>query len=167
MCEIDRSYWHWLVVWCFCSNSYCYCDEHGRDTTRSRPAGNSSFSAPEFSSWSCSPVRDYILRIFPRRMGRTPQSLASTNSAAWYLTWLSIFIGRILRLLATEHIFKEVAPDVFANNRISSVVDTYKSVVEINAKYVSLVKVVLCFVLTSFLYSVPKTSTVELLDQQH
>ncbi|ESK87498.1 hypothetical protein Moror_10910 [Moniliophthora roreri MCA 2997] len=42
-------------------------------------------------------------------------------------------LGRILRLLATEHIFKEVSPDVFANNRISSVVDTYKSVAEIQA----------------------------------
>ena len=50
-------------------------------------------------------------------------------------------IGRILRLLATQHIFKEVAPDVFANNRISSTIDTYKSVAEINAKYVSLVEI--------------------------
>ena len=52
-------------------------------------------------------------------------------------------IGRILRLLATQHIFKEVAPDVFANNRISSTIDTYKSVAEINAKYVSLVEIAL------------------------
>ncbi|KAK0199957.1 S-adenosyl-L-methionine-dependent methyltransferase [Desarmillaria ectypa] len=37
-------------------------------------------------------------------------------------------LARILRLLATEHIFKEVTPDVFANNRISSLLDTRKSV---------------------------------------
>lgn len=38
-----------------------------------------------------------------------------------------------MRLLATEHIFTEVAPDVFANNRISSVLDTGKSVAEVQA----------------------------------
>ncbi|KAK0235364.1 S-adenosyl-L-methionine-dependent methyltransferase [Armillaria nabsnona] len=37
-------------------------------------------------------------------------------------------LARILRLLATEHIFKEVTPDVFAHNRISSLLDTGKSV---------------------------------------
>ncbi|KDQ64437.1 hypothetical protein JAAARDRAFT_201773 [Jaapia argillacea MUCL 33604] len=35
-------------------------------------------------------------------------------------------LGRILRLLATHHIFQEVKPDVFANNRISSYLDTGK-----------------------------------------
>ncbi|OCH89310.1 hypothetical protein OBBRIDRAFT_804817 [Obba rivulosa] len=33
-------------------------------------------------------------------------------------------LARILRILATYHIFKEVSPDVFANNRISSSLDT-------------------------------------------
>jgi len=75
------------------------------------------------------------------------------------------FIGRILRLLATQHIFKEVAPDVFANNRISSVMDTYKPVAEINAKYVSILEA-LCFVFTSFPYPVPKTNTMERLVYQ-
>ncbi|KAI0755412.1 O-methyltransferase [Irpex lacteus] len=42
-------------------------------------------------------------------------------------------LAHILRLLATAHIFKEVAPDTFANNRISSGVDTGKSVKEILA----------------------------------
>ncbi|KAG7439818.1 O-methyltransferase [Guyanagaster necrorhizus] len=37
-------------------------------------------------------------------------------------------LARILRLLASEHIFREVSPDVFANNRISSLLDTKKSV---------------------------------------
>jgi hypothetical protein len=44
--------------------------------------------------------------------------------------------ARILRLLATNHIFTEVSPDVFANNRLSSVLDTGKSVEEILAKSV-------------------------------
>ncbi|KAI0087858.1 O-methyltransferase [Irpex rosettiformis] len=48
-------------------------------------------------------------------------------------------LARILRVLATRHIFKEVAPDTFANNRLSSVLDTGKSISDIladpDAKY--------------------------------
>lgn len=40
-------------------------------------------------------------------------------------------LARILRLLATHHVFKEVAPDVFANNRVSSTMDTGKSTKEL------------------------------------
>ena len=47
-----------------------------------------------------------------------------------------MFAARILRLLATNHIFTEVSPDVFANNRLSSVLDTGKSVEELLAKFV-------------------------------
>ncbi|RDB28142.1 4-O-methyltransferase 1 [Hypsizygus marmoreus] len=36
-------------------------------------------------------------------------------------------LGRILRYLATHHIFREVSPNQFANNRISSYFDTGKS----------------------------------------
>ncbi|EKM54970.1 uncharacterized protein PHACADRAFT_208511 [Phanerochaete carnosa HHB-10118-sp] len=39
-------------------------------------------------------------------------------------------LGRILRLLASRHIFEEVAPDVFRNNRISSSMCTGKPVQE-------------------------------------
>ena len=42
--------------------------------------------------------------------------------------------ARILRLLATNHIFIEVSPDVFANNRLFSVLDTGKSVEELLAR---------------------------------
>ncbi|KAF7342833.1 S-adenosyl-L-methionine-dependent methyltransferase [Mycena sanguinolenta] len=42
--------------------------------------------------------------------------------------------ARILRLLATHHIFREVSTDVFANNRISSTLDKGKSVDELLAK---------------------------------
>ncbi|KAH9024032.1 O-methyltransferase [Lactarius deliciosus] len=37
-------------------------------------------------------------------------------------------LARALRLLATNHIFIEVSPDVFANNRLSTVLDTGKPV---------------------------------------
>ncbi|KAH9993364.1 S-adenosyl-L-methionine-dependent methyltransferase [Russula vinacea] len=42
-------------------------------------------------------------------------------------------LARILRLLATNYIFTEVTPDVFANNRLSSTLDTGKSVEELLA----------------------------------
>ncbi|KAJ7479885.1 O-methyltransferase [Mycena latifolia] len=35
-------------------------------------------------------------------------------------------LARVLRLLATHHVFREVTPNVFANNRISSVIDKGK-----------------------------------------
>lgn len=44
--------------------------------------------------------------------------------------------ARILRLLATNYVFTEVSPDVFANNRLSSVLDTGKSVEELLARLV-------------------------------
>jgi hypothetical protein len=40
-------------------------------------------------------------------------------------------LARVLRLLATNLIFTEVSPDVFANNRLSSVLDTGKPVEEL------------------------------------
>ncbi|KAF8891394.1 S-adenosyl-L-methionine-dependent methyltransferase [Infundibulicybe gibba] len=43
-------------------------------------------------------------------------------------------LARLLRLLASEHIFREVSPDVFTNNRISSALDTGKPVSELFAK---------------------------------
>ncbi|KAK7028529.1 putative S-adenosyl-L-methionine-dependent methyltransferase [Favolaschia claudopus] len=42
-------------------------------------------------------------------------------------------IARLLRPLATNHIFREVSPNVFAHNRISSLVDTGKSFEAIQA----------------------------------
>ena len=46
-----------------------------------------------------------------------------------------MLLARVLRLLATNHIFIEVSPDVFANNRLSSVLDTGKSVQEILTRF--------------------------------
>ncbi|KAG7448370.1 uncharacterized protein BT62DRAFT_1073955 [Guyanagaster necrorhizus] len=39
--------------------------------------------------------------------------------------------SRIMRFLATHHIFKEISPDVYANNRLSSICDTGKPVAEL------------------------------------
>ncbi|KAF7304096.1 hypothetical protein MIND_00641100 [Mycena indigotica] len=43
-------------------------------------------------------------------------------------------LSRILRLLATHHVFREVTPDVFANNRISAVLDKGQSAADLFAK---------------------------------
>ncbi|KAG5654340.1 hypothetical protein H0H81_004294 [Sphagnurus paluster] len=43
-------------------------------------------------------------------------------------------IGRVLRHLAAHHIFKEVSPNVFANNQISSLLAKAKSLEEIKAE---------------------------------
>lgn len=40
-------------------------------------------------------------------------------------------LSRIMRFLATYHIFKEISPDVYANNRLSSICDTGKPVAEL------------------------------------
>ncbi|KIK62690.1 hypothetical protein GYMLUDRAFT_41605 [Collybiopsis luxurians FD-317 M1] len=42
-------------------------------------------------------------------------------------------IARVLRPLATQHIFREVSPDVFAHNRISTLLDTGKDYETIRA----------------------------------
>jgi len=46
-----------------------------------------------------------------------------------------MFPAHVLRLLATNYIFTEVSPDVFANNRLSSTLDTGKSVEELLARF--------------------------------
>lgn len=47
-----------------------------------------------------------------------------------------MYLAQILRLLSNNHIFREVTPDVFASNRLSSVLDTGKPSEEIVAKCV-------------------------------
>ncbi|KAA1478056.1 S-adenosyl-L-methionine-dependent methyltransferase [Dentipellis sp. KUC8613] len=42
-------------------------------------------------------------------------------------------LARFLRFLATHHVYRETEPDIFTNNRISSVMDTLKSSEEIIA----------------------------------
>ncbi|KAJ7270666.1 O-methyltransferase [Mycena haematopus] len=43
-------------------------------------------------------------------------------------------IARVLRPLATQHIFREVSPDVFAHNRVSATLDTGKRSVDVLAR---------------------------------
>ena len=43
-------------------------------------------------------------------------------------------LARILRLLATHHIFDEITPDVFSNNRHSIVLDTGKAINDIQER---------------------------------
>ncbi|KAF7331265.1 Methyltransf-2 domain-containing protein [Mycena kentingensis (nom. inval.)] len=42
-------------------------------------------------------------------------------------------VSRLLRLLATHHVFRELTPDVYTNNRVSAVLDKGKSVKELFA----------------------------------
>jgi hypothetical protein len=53
--------------------------------------------------------------------------LDSTFNCDWISHRLDRRLARILRLLATHNIFREVKPNVFANNRISSALDKGKS----------------------------------------
>ncbi|KAG6848863.1 hypothetical protein H0H93_013351 [Arthromyces matolae] len=50
-----------------------------------------------------------------------------------FLSHVDMLMPRILRFLATRHIFREVSPDVFTNNRISSLLCKNKSLKEIKA----------------------------------
>ena len=43
--------------------------------------------------------------------------------------------GHILRLLATGHYLREVEPDVFANNRASSYIDSGKTVAQLHEAF--------------------------------
>ncbi|KAG6854561.1 hypothetical protein C0991_004897 [Blastosporella zonata] len=47
------------------------------------------------------------------------------------------YLARVLRYLSTRHVFKEVSPNVFSNNRISSLLVKAKSVKEIQADPIS------------------------------
>jgi hypothetical protein len=64
---------------------------------------------------------------------RTTSVRRFSNSASLVHTDL-IFLARILRYLATRHVFKEISPDVFVNNRLSSALKKAKSLKEIKEK---------------------------------
>jgi hypothetical protein len=46
-------------------------------------------------------------------------------------------IARIMRLLATHYIYREVRPDTFVNNRLSAALDTGKPVTELFTQFVN------------------------------
>ncbi|KAK1232072.1 hypothetical protein PQX77_004790 [Marasmius sp. AFHP31] len=50
-----------------------------------------------------------------------------TDQLAGYTGLDALHLSRILRFLATRHIFKETSPNVFTNNRLSSVLQTSKT----------------------------------------
>lgn len=66
-----------------------------------------------------------------------PQSPSTSRIMNLYAT------ARILRFLTNHHIFREVSPDVFASNRLSSVLDSGKPSAEIVPKCVPLTSLVL------------------------
>lgn len=50
------------------------------------------------------------------------------------ISFLNAFKARTMRYLASKHIFKELTPDVFTNNRTSSSISKGKSLQEIKDK---------------------------------
>lgn len=49
---------------------------------------------------------------------------------------IHIPVGRIIRYLVIHHVYRELKPDVFANNRISATLDTGKNAKDNFAEYV-------------------------------
>jgi hypothetical protein len=49
-----------------------------------------------------------------------------------FLLLIDVDLAHILRLLATHHIVRELSPDVFTLNRISSTIDTGKNVKDLH-----------------------------------
>ena len=81
----------------------------------------------------------FVMRENMWRKSPSPPKLTTENWVGMkenIIHPLIMFPARILRLLATNYIFIEVSPDVFANNRLSSALDTGKSVEELLAKLV-------------------------------
>lgn len=66
-----------------------------------------------------------------------------------------------MRLLATQHLYREITPDVFANTRLSGAMSTGKTIEEIVAEYVSITFVSLDLTMQ---YKVPRPNMMELLD---
>jgi len=76
----------------------------------------------------------------PENVGPTkvhPGKLGRYLGLSYTVRYQLVISSRILRLLATNHMVTEVSPDVFANNRLSSVFDTEKSVEELLTRSVS------------------------------
>ncbi|KAE9392372.1 S-adenosyl-L-methionine-dependent methyltransferase [Gymnopus androsaceus JB14] len=67
-----------------------------------------------------------ILKVAGRKGLHVNEISVITNVDASHL-------ARVLRYLATRHIFREVSPDVFANNRVSSLLASTRSLKEIKA----------------------------------
>lgn len=68
-----------------------------------------------------------------REKGKGPKKALDIKEIGAYNHVNHLKLGRILRLLATHHIFEEVSPNIFANNTISLAMDTGKSLSELEA----------------------------------
>ncbi|CCM00235.1 uncharacterized protein FIBRA_02264 [Fibroporia radiculosa] len=68
-----------------------------------------------------------------REKGKGPKRALHVKEISTYNGVNHLKLSRIIRLLATHHIFEEVAPDVYANNNISIALDTGKSLAELKA----------------------------------
>ena len=69
---------------------------------------------------------------FSEQSGIKASKLGQFLVAAIHMASAYVFSSaHILRLLATHHILREVTPDVFATNRISSLIDSGKSAREL------------------------------------
>ncbi|KAF7295635.1 Methyltransf-2 domain-containing protein [Mycena indigotica] len=68
-------------------------------------------------------VRDPVVGLF-----LSAHSGASAEKIASYSGVDAGLLERVLRLLATHHIFREIGPGIFTNNRVSSAMDKGKSV---------------------------------------
>jgi len=69
-----------------------------------------------------------------REFGKGPNKALSVHEISALNHISPSKLGRVLRLLATSHVFEEVAPDVFANNANSLPMDTGKSLSELQAR---------------------------------
>ena len=76
---------------------------------------------------------------FAREIGQIPINYVSRILA--FSANFESCLARVLRLLSTEFIFREVSPDVFANNRVSSILDTGKNSSDLLAKYLILIAI--------------------------
>ena len=73
------------------------------------------------------------IKSISEQSGIEASKLGQCLAAALHMaSTYAVSLAHILRLLATHHILREVTPDVFATNRISSLIDSAKSARELS-----------------------------------
>ncbi|KAH9932971.1 O-methyltransferase [Fomitopsis serialis] len=77
-------------------------------------------------------VETHVVEIL-REKGKGPKKALSAEEIGAYNHVNHLKLARVLRLLATHHVLDEVSPNVFANNAISSALDTGKTLAELEA----------------------------------
>ncbi|KAF7358292.1 hypothetical protein MVEN_00878500 [Mycena venus] len=118
-----------------------------RDPRVSDAAKNIMAAASQMTALVCDPVTMVINRAFAFHISSCLRAASEINvveilreagSKGTHVKQIAApsrtnpgLVARILRLLATHHIFREVSPDVFCNNRLSSTLDKEKSTKEL------------------------------------